>query len=444
MTMSCSCRRACSMPRAGDGDRVADAVAAAPGREDLARRPARRPSAAGDGVGRCRSEATSSGRVPLALEPAGELAGQGRLAGALQAGQHDHGRRVLGELQPPGLAAEDADQLLVDDLDDLLAGFSAPETSRPGPLLDRAMNAPPAARRPPRAARCGSPAVASMSAWQSALAAQVGTAASRSERVSNTTEPAERWPSRDAPRRTPADGAAASAWRLPKVRVSSASPARAAPRSSSVTLRKPARAAAPEAGVRRDGAARVPGERGRRHDPAARALAAQRLAGFGVQPQQVRGAAGERGEQGDRGARRRRRSPAGARRRSGVADHAARTTRAGAAGAPAAGSAGRASPASRRARATRCSSESSTHQLRAAGQARRAASTCPRRASPRPGATCDRAGADAPGGADRAGPGTRADRSGRYAPARRAPAAPPTSEGQRPVRAFVPPVTVAA
>ena len=58
--------------------------------------------------------------VPLALEPERELAGQRRLTRALQAGQHDHRRRVLGVGQPPGLAAEDGDQLLVDDLDDLL------------------------------------------------------------------------------------------------------------------------------------------------------------------------------------------------------------------------------------------------------------------------------------------------------------------------------------
>src|SRR4029453_2684187 len=35
-------------------------------------------------------------------------------------GQHDHGGRLLGELQAPAVAAEDVDQFLVDDLDDLL------------------------------------------------------------------------------------------------------------------------------------------------------------------------------------------------------------------------------------------------------------------------------------------------------------------------------------
>ena len=71
-------------------------------------------------LGRCRSAATSTGWWPCALEPVGQLAGQRRLAGALQAGQHDHRRRGLGEPQPAGLAAEDRDELLVDDLDDLL------------------------------------------------------------------------------------------------------------------------------------------------------------------------------------------------------------------------------------------------------------------------------------------------------------------------------------
>ena len=60
--------------------------------------------------------------MALLLEVHGQLAGQGGLAGALQAGEQDHGRRVLGELQPTGLAAEQLDELLVDDLDDLLGG----------------------------------------------------------------------------------------------------------------------------------------------------------------------------------------------------------------------------------------------------------------------------------------------------------------------------------
>ena len=59
-------------------------------------------------------------RMALVLQPLAELSGQRGLAGALQARQHDHRRRTLGEAQRPSLAAEDRDQLLVDDLDDLL------------------------------------------------------------------------------------------------------------------------------------------------------------------------------------------------------------------------------------------------------------------------------------------------------------------------------------
>ena len=60
--------------------------------------------------------------VALGLQPVGELSGQGRLTGALEAGEHDHRRRALGQVEPPGLAAEDADEFVIDDLDDLLAG----------------------------------------------------------------------------------------------------------------------------------------------------------------------------------------------------------------------------------------------------------------------------------------------------------------------------------
>jgi len=76
--------------------------------------------------------------VPLLLQPFAELAGQSRLAGALEAGEHDHRRRSLGEPQRTGLAAEDADQLVVDDLDDLLAGVERlMDLGAVGTLLDR-------------------------------------------------------------------------------------------------------------------------------------------------------------------------------------------------------------------------------------------------------------------------------------------------------------------
>ena len=55
-------------------------------------------------------------------EPLGELAREGRLTGTLEAGEHDDGRRLLGELEATLLAAEDRDELVVDDLHDLLGG----------------------------------------------------------------------------------------------------------------------------------------------------------------------------------------------------------------------------------------------------------------------------------------------------------------------------------
>ena len=76
--------------------------------------------------------------VALALEPAGQLAGERGLAGALQAGEHDHGRRVLGELEPPGLAAEDATSSSLTILMICWAGLSAwRDLGAAGPLLER-------------------------------------------------------------------------------------------------------------------------------------------------------------------------------------------------------------------------------------------------------------------------------------------------------------------
>ena len=61
------------------------------------------------------------GAVLLAQE-ARELGGGGRLARALEAGHQDHRRRPRRERQPGRGAAHQRRQLLVDDLDDLLAG----------------------------------------------------------------------------------------------------------------------------------------------------------------------------------------------------------------------------------------------------------------------------------------------------------------------------------
>src|SRR5690606_17981846 len=75
----------------------------------------------GDGVGTLEVGGDEEGGLALVLEPLRELAGEGGLTGALEAGEHDDRGRALGEAQVPRLAAEDLDELGVDDLDDLLA-----------------------------------------------------------------------------------------------------------------------------------------------------------------------------------------------------------------------------------------------------------------------------------------------------------------------------------
>ena len=57
---------------------------------------------------------------------AGELGGRGRLAGALQADHRDDGR-VARQVEGPVAGRQQRDQLVVDDLDDLLAGGQALE-----------------------------------------------------------------------------------------------------------------------------------------------------------------------------------------------------------------------------------------------------------------------------------------------------------------------------
>ena len=72
--------------------------------------------------GRWRSAATRIGVWSSLREPLRQLAGERGLTGTLEAGEHDHRRRVLRELEAALLAAEDAHELLVDDLHDLLRG----------------------------------------------------------------------------------------------------------------------------------------------------------------------------------------------------------------------------------------------------------------------------------------------------------------------------------
>jgi hypothetical protein len=99
MTTSCCCRRAFLDAVARDLHRVADAVAGLGGEDRDAGLLADDLELV-DGVGALQVGSDQQRRVPFALEPLGELARERRLTGALEAGEHDDGRRVLGELQP--------------------------------------------------------------------------------------------------------------------------------------------------------------------------------------------------------------------------------------------------------------------------------------------------------------------------------------------------------
>ena len=128
-TITTSCRVALGFLDAvtGDGDGVAGRVVQLGGRGTRVRGEHGYAGALadhlqlGDCVGALQVTGHQHGAVALGLEPLGELAGQGGLAGALEAGQHDDGGAGLGEADPAGLAAEDLHELLVDDLHDLLA-----------------------------------------------------------------------------------------------------------------------------------------------------------------------------------------------------------------------------------------------------------------------------------------------------------------------------------
>jgi len=56
------------------------------------------------------------------FEPLGKLAGGGGFAGALEAGHKDDTGWLGGLLEAGGVFAEDVDELVVDDFDDLLGG----------------------------------------------------------------------------------------------------------------------------------------------------------------------------------------------------------------------------------------------------------------------------------------------------------------------------------
>ena len=105
----------------GFGGRVVAALVAALGSE------ARHSGALGDdleltdGVRTLQVGRDQEREVALVAQMAGQLAGEGRLTRTLQTGEHDDGRAGLGHVEIAGLAAEDRDEFLVDDLHDLLA-----------------------------------------------------------------------------------------------------------------------------------------------------------------------------------------------------------------------------------------------------------------------------------------------------------------------------------
>jgi hypothetical protein len=121
---------------AGHLDGVADAAARL-GREDVDTGLAGHDLQLLHRVGSLQVGGHEQGGVALGLQPAAELAGERRLTGTLQTGQHDDRRGLLGQPDAAGLAAEDVDELLVDDLDDLLCGVQRPgDVGAAGALLD--------------------------------------------------------------------------------------------------------------------------------------------------------------------------------------------------------------------------------------------------------------------------------------------------------------------
>ena len=73
----------------------------------------------------------------LCAEPARELRGGRRLAGAVQADEHQHDGRGPAEVERDALLAEQPDQLAMDELDEVLLGREAPQhLFAEGVLLD--------------------------------------------------------------------------------------------------------------------------------------------------------------------------------------------------------------------------------------------------------------------------------------------------------------------
>ena len=106
---------------ARDGDRIAAGAALEDGHVDL---PAERLELL-DGGRALQVAGHERGLQALLDEQVRELAGGRRLARSLQAAEQDHGRRLGGERELRARRSEQLGQLLVDDLDDLLAGRQA-------------------------------------------------------------------------------------------------------------------------------------------------------------------------------------------------------------------------------------------------------------------------------------------------------------------------------
>jgi hypothetical protein len=109
----------------GDIDRISDTVAGL-GSEDRDASLTRDDLQLINGVRALKIGGDEQRGVALTLELECELARESCLAGTLQAGEQDHGRRILCLTQSSGLAAENGDELFMHDLDDLLSGVQSP------------------------------------------------------------------------------------------------------------------------------------------------------------------------------------------------------------------------------------------------------------------------------------------------------------------------------
>jgi len=121
----------------GNVDRITDTVAGF-GCEDVDLRLTTHDLQLRDSVGALEVTRDEQRGVALVLEPAAELAGERGLAGTLEPGQQDHRRWRLRQSEATRLPTEDAHELFVHDLDDLLRRVQGLADLRTlGALLDR-------------------------------------------------------------------------------------------------------------------------------------------------------------------------------------------------------------------------------------------------------------------------------------------------------------------